>query len=729
MKTCQDDTTRIRKTRSLDGSKKRVRLFHEEDGGFSTLGMVLALLITLSLIFTSAQVYKVQSASANVQNVADAAALAAENQVASFYVVVQVCDAIVLSFSLTGLCVAGLGIACLCTPFTVEFSATFIQGAEKIFEARNTFAKKASEALNKLQKLLPFLAAAQAFAVAQANGGSEGSYIGCAVLLPFEGEEIEIPELEGSEELMDDIESEKDEIAEAADAAEDAAEEADRHKRAAFEADCGNNPGYCMYQRAQTLAGMSGSNNPYYSSVDAWSFSVALRRAKAYYAARLNQESPVDSSVKEQANSALRKHFYAYACNLVGQGYVHEDEEEGSFDAFFPKLPRNTAQMRETTLYTEQTYPITADGEGVMMMHAWSGCPKVQELGSSGSGSIAQLESGSFKPCPACDFSASSMGKVAAASSSIENGFEYHYLIVADEASAYQAAMKRLAPQKQKVKSKAGQLFEDLESILKGLINVRIEVSPPGQYGAIAIVANTTSVSANTLFPSGFVSSSGSLGARAAVSAASLAQDDSDETESVISSLLDSFEQKSGGIGGISIVLNLWSDLLRSYTKGQEALTSGVEAALGRIPFAGKSGLGKWASGLLEDFIEDLGLQPAQLNAYKPVLVNSSYVLEADSSALASSLLAAKTSYIEFSSSGSAFSGLSSLATSLSSPDSLASQDRLVIARVEILGSDGFSQDLSIALPQSALAPSALGEVIGTLCALASNSSGVRVWE
>ena len=56
------------------GSMKR-DLFREDDG-FSTVGMVVALLVTLSLLFSAARVYRVSSASADIQNVADAAALA-----------------------------------------------------------------------------------------------------------------------------------------------------------------------------------------------------------------------------------------------------------------------------------------------------------------------------------------------------------------------------------------------------------------------------------------------------------------------------------------------------------------------------------------------------------------------------------------------------------------------------------------------------------------------------
>ena len=101
------------------GAHKRGRrpfgLFRDEDG-FTTVGVALALLVTLALVFTSAQVYRVSSASADVQDVADAAALAAENEVAEFMIAVRVCDAVVLSLSLTGAAPAGLGVAALCTP-------------------------------------------------------------------------------------------------------------------------------------------------------------------------------------------------------------------------------------------------------------------------------------------------------------------------------------------------------------------------------------------------------------------------------------------------------------------------------------------------------------------------------------------------------------------------------------------------------------------------------------
>lgn len=205
-----------------------------------------------------------------------------------------------------------------------------------------------------------------------------------------------------------------------------------------------------MYERAATLAGMAGSDNPLYRSVDIWSFSVAMRRAQAYYPLRLNREKPQGASVGEQANSALRVRFYTYACERIAQGYVNEDAD--AFRAYFPLLPRNTDEMRETALYTEAVYPITADDQGNRLMHAWSGCPVAQTGTSAGIGSVAQWEAEHMESCPACEFSAASVGSIAAASTSIENGFEHHYNIVAQEAAAYQKARERYDPEAQKVK-------------------------------------------------------------------------------------------------------------------------------------------------------------------------------------------------------------------------------------------------------------------------------------
>ena len=123
------------------------RGFIADDGGFTTIGMVLALLITLSLLFTTAQVYRVQTASASVQNVADSVALAAEGPVAEFYVVVRVCDAISLSLTLTGVVVTGVGIVALCIPPTAALGSKLIEVGKSVFSARDSFVEQANAAL------------------------------------------------------------------------------------------------------------------------------------------------------------------------------------------------------------------------------------------------------------------------------------------------------------------------------------------------------------------------------------------------------------------------------------------------------------------------------------------------------------------------------------------------------------------------------------------------------
>ena len=324
--------------------------FHDEEG-MTTVGVVLSLLVTLALVFSAGQAYRVGSASSEVQNVADAAALAAQNEVGEFMIVVRVCDAAVLSLSLTSLVATGLGVAALCTPATASASETLLKAGRDVAYARDRFAEKAADGLDRLQRLLPFLAAANAASVASANNGASSSYVALALLVPASGKKIAVDGAAELEDVAEAVGDEADEVRQAADEAERAAERANEAKRRAFEHDCGLDPSYCMYERASALAGMSGSENPLFRSVDAWSFSVALKRAQAYYPRRLAVEAPADGSVEEQARSALRKRFYAFAADEVGRGYVHEGAD--SFDAWFPRLPKSTEEMRSTARYTE----------------------------------------------------------------------------------------------------------------------------------------------------------------------------------------------------------------------------------------------------------------------------------------------------------------------------------------------------------------------------------------
>lgn len=617
-------------------------LFWAEEG-FSTVGMVLALLISISLIFTAARVYEINSCSSRVQEVADAAALAAENTVGEFYLVAGICDAVLLSLSLTTAGCLGLSVVCACVPPASGFSKTFLEMAQKTKKARDSFSKSANESLERLAQALPFIAAVKAQEVYSANSSlSDGAhYQGIVVLSPWEVETGDSLSFHDSDESLSEVEQSRDSLEDVAAQAEEAAKRANEWKQYGHEHDSISPDAYCMYERAAKLAGMAGSDNPFFSSVDTWSFGASLERAKTYYRLRYQTEAPNGQSVDELSNSALRKRFYAYAQETVGRGYVHETEL--SFEAFFPRLPKNTDEMRSTILYTEAVYPKTIDAQGLSVLHAWSGCPGLAQ-GSNGVGSIQEMDAaGSYAPCPYCKFVPSSMGKVAAASSSIQNGFEYHYNEVAKAADEYQKAREELDPLNQQAKDMAGGLLDSVGKAFVEACSQRIDITPPGHYGVISLVSDTGT--AQTRFPSSLVSSEGvgGLGARVALSSATLVKESSDEGRNVVASFLDGLSgEGSAVVGAAKIALRMWSGFLGVYTQGHDALLETVESVLNGIPLMGASGLGSWASGALKDTVEGFGFAPVDLAARKAVLVNSQHVLKADDSAFSARLLSAK---------------------------------------------------------------------------------------
>lgn len=698
------------------------RVFRDKDG-FTTVGVALALLITLSLVFSSAQVYRINSASAETQAVADAAALAAMNEVAEFVIVVRFCDAVLLTMSLTSLVVLGLSVAAMCTPVTFELSGTLLQMSGKVAEARDSFALKAEEMLNKLQRALPVLAAANAMSTAQANGSGEGRYVALAVLVPWEGQPLVVGSGEALSQAVGEVSQNSENLKEHAQQAEVAAEKANQAKTIAFEHDCGFNPGYCMYERASSLAGLGGASNPYYASVDAWSFSVALSRARAYYAARSANEVAGGLSVEERARSALRSRLYDYARDVLSGAYVKETE--GSFQARFPLLPKNTAEMRETELYTEEAYPVSSSDDG-LVMHAWSGCPGVQ--GSFSLGSISQMETGDYETCDLCGFTASSMGKVAAASSSIESGFEYHYRAVAEAASEYQKARADLDPLSQNVEETATGLFGEIENAFKQVSGDRLLPEPPGSQGVVALVVNPGPVPMG--FLSGFVESQASISVRAALSAATMVEEPAGEGGDVIASALDGLGAESSSlVNAASIALSCWSCLLQAYSDGYRSLQKAVSVAADAVSFESSSGLGVWAVSALDEMVVSSGLQPADLNACKPVLVNSHHVASGSMDSFCATLMGVKQQSAAY-----AGGSLAQLAASVGNAaiDAVFGQgDAIQIATIQIVGPGGPVVPIEITLPPAVRgatsdlvdrAAAAFGDAVARF-------TGVRVWE
>lgn len=695
-----------------------------DERGLTTAGMVLSMLVALSLVFTSAQVYRVNVAGARIQGVADAAALAAANQVAEFMLVVRVCDAVALTISLTSLAVTGIGVVALCVPLAAPVGQKLLDAGRTLAHARDTFAEKAKAGLERLGRLLPFLSAANAASVAAANDDGSSSYLAMALLVPAAGEPLSTPGGESLSAAQDAAEQQAAGIQSAAADAERAAQQASEAKRRAFEHDCGAAPSYCMYERAQTLAGLSGADNPLFGSVDAWSFSVALDRAKAYYPARLAQEAPDGPGVEAAARSALRTRFYEYASSEVARGYVRESA--GSFEARFPRLPRNTDEMRATSLYTEAAYPVTANDDGVPTMHAWPGCPNA--AGADALGSIAQMDREAYVTCEQCGFAPSSMGKVAAASSSIENGFEYHYDIVAQAAEEYEAARAELDPLTRRVKDEVSGALDRIRTAAGSAANARIDALPPGRQGVIAVAANVGGDTAGEGFASPFVPDAGPIGPRVAVSAATLLAEPAGEGGNVVSSFLDGLGPDSGAaVGAAGAVLECWGRMLEAYADGQAALDDALERGLEGIPLAGESGLGPWAAQALRGALGAAGIAPANLDALKPVLVNSAYVAQKDDGPIGARLLSAKESAASGGGLGDLFSSLLAGGTPEGSADAAAPS--VTIARIELLGPGGPSIPVEIALPSAARGTGgALGAIVEGLRRLVPGGSGVTTW-
>lgn len=705
----------------------------QDEQGMTTVGIALALLLTLSLIFAAAHAYRINSVATEMQSVADAAALAAENEVAEFMVIVKACDALILTLSLTAVAATGLGVVAACIPGCQGAADALLQAARSVTNARKSFSTKAVEVLNQLQRAVPFMAAANAAGVAQANNDAASTYIAVALLSPLSAPAINALEDAESEAAQSLAESQAQDLQQNAEIADNALQEANECKYEAFYHDCGaattqSPAGYCCYERASTVAGMSGVVNPAYSSVDTWSFSVALKRAQAYYHGRWSTEAPLDDSIEENVRSVMRKTMFAYAKDHIQTGYVYETDDV--FEAYFPLMPRNTDEMRATSLYDDPAYPVSVNEEGEPIMHAWSGCPACDVV--EGWDSIRCMENEGFLTCEVCGFTAASLGKVFAASSSIENGYEYHYRIIADNASRYQTAYNNAKPALDSVKNTGGNLLEAVKRAFEEVAGQRLEVRPPGSNGVVCLVVNIGSMAAERGFASSFVGTSGTLSTRAALSAATLVEDRSSSHESILTAFFDNVANSFGLPGGIpDVIFSAWSVLLRSYESLHDGVIGAIRDGLNGLPLLEKTGLGTWAANKLTGLIDSVGLEPASLNALRPVVVNSAHVAGRGANAVDARLLELKQRAITTPlQSLDLFWSLISVGETAALQKIAGLSAGVEIARIEIEGF-GISLPITIALPDVVVqtASDAIVALADQIRSIYGSVSGVRVWE
>ena len=604
-----------------------------EDGAYTTLSSAVVILVVLTLLFSSAAAIWSMSRAGDTQAAADSGALAGANVVASYHTAATVVDASILSLGLAGFATIGTGLVAILIPGAELAAGDMVDTGIEIIKTRNKFAKSASKGLQKIEMALPYLVAARATQAVSAQDTEGATYTGTALAVPRTSES-DFVALEGSEISTDVIKDTSKDLERAADELQKASEETAKAKERAWLADCGgSDPASvgscsCMWERARSLAKLSDIENPHYASSVTWEPQVALDRAKAYYRLRLANEAPQGSSVETKAESAARKAFYTYASAEVNRAYITEDGDRTT--SYIPLLPRNTDEVQATELYTDAAWP-TSTNDGKTYLHYGTSCPNYKKGVPGGLASVAAYD-GQDK-CNRCHFGVSSLGTVAAPSTSIENGFEYHFDEFKGALEDYVECRNKeleLMRQTEDEADRAGNAFDEA---IKALSGERPRIAPPGRNGVVAFAVSGAISSPDELSSS--FNAAVRLGERGAISAAVLAPDDATAQNNVLSRFFSTLEERSGGVAGVlDGVMDVWGRLLVGYGDIQgsaDELMGEMIDGLG----GGSGALGSiasWLGDTVSASVAALGLEPCDLRLRKPVLTDTANVIKSPGS-------------------------------------------------------------------------------------------------
>jgi hypothetical protein len=617
-------------------------------GGFSSLGVVIALSLVITLIFTSSQVYWINSRAGDIQFAADAGALAAENVVAEYYVIARTADAVVLTMTLFGMLVMGVSIILSLIPACQEIGAMLMKFAKNVFNVRDDIAKAASFALTYLQRVLPFVAIANAAVVVSANAPDGTTYIGLAILAPLEFEEIDWEEEGKVKQSAEAVEEVNEETSESTKAAEQAKERMDLALYEGWYNDCGKEAGYSMYERTVSKAGLSSTPRP---TLDDWSFDVALSRARSYYQARLANDRPANSTPNEVRKHNVRLLYYEYALELLQSGYCIDTGAIVSI--YFPTLPRTAADIRGSSLYSDRRFPVGSDNA----MHGATTCPDYLAPDDAAYGSISDLANGSHQSCGSCGMTVGNVSSVFSANTNIETGFEYWYKKVAQAAEDYEGAANEYHAKLNESGKSAEEAIDLFQEALDAIKGDRIDPHPPGRKGCITIVIAPGGPSMPSGLQIPLLDGASSLPPRIAISAAALAKD---TRSNILGDFFEGLKAKDNlphqevGLIGVDFVFDVWGGVLQAYYDGVNGLTKGVGDLLRWVTSNQSSALADWAEGVITEAFELFGLQPADLYAPKPLIVNSIHVARADSGGYASiAVMNVKQGYASLAGNGS----------------------------------------------------------------------------
>lgn len=593
-----------------------------EEGAYTTLAAAVSILMVIALLFSSASAIWSASRAGDTQSAADATAMAGANVVSSYHTAATVVDASILSLGLTGFVVTGVGLAATLVPGAQAAAGEMVDAGIRIIKMRNEFATSTSRGLKTLEDALPWLVAANGARACSAQSGDLVEFSGSAMAIPRESDS-EFPALEGLEIGTDEIKAGAEELDGAAGDLARANEEAAQKKEAAWLADCGKE-GSNMQERAAVLSGLSAAENPDYASSITWEPSVALERTRAYYKWRRDHDAPTGTGVEALADAAARHAFYSYAYEEFAGASVRE--VDGRMVANVPKLPRNTAEVRETRLYTDALWPSSYEPRG-LTLHFSSSCPGA--IGASGPAlSLRSIDASAARECGTCKFSVTDVGKAPAASTSIDNGYEYHLREFTRSLEEYVDARNEQLEQERRARKKAEGASDAYQEAISVLAGKRPRIAPPGRAGCVAMVASGE-ISADDALSNSFAPAP-KLPRRGAVSAAVLAPDPATRENNVLSNFFSTLRERVGNRGAVGLiddVMDLWGDLLISYGDLGKGLGDAMDELLGGLDSLGAGPLATWMSGRISGVVRGLGFEPVDLSCKKPVLTDSANVL------------------------------------------------------------------------------------------------------
>lgn len=599
-----------------------VGLFIDEDGGYATIAVAMALLVSVSMVFALASVQWVSSRSADVQEVADACALAGQNPVAGFSTIAQVLDACVVSLGVIGLVVLGIGLVLAVIP-GAQGTAKAVTGlGRSLGDARRRFARSAARGLGTLERELPYLVVTNSASCLAANGLGGQGYVGCAIPFPQQSQS-DYSALE-AEVSADDLEDAAERLRAVSQRAEEAKAAADAARVQGWRADCVDDPS-CLMQRAQALAELADPLNPGFDSPLRWNFGVPLARSRSYYLARFVREAATSDGIDELSNSAARKVYYLYALKALNGGHYSETPD-GKVDLDLPALPRNADEVRQTAMYTDPLWPTTMEPGG-RVLHATAACPGAKGA-YAGNASLASQERGEVMACEVCRMDVGDMGKVAAISTSATNGYEHYWKTVVQASQVYQDARNRQVEAEQEVRKISGEGVGALERALDDLQVARPRICPPGAWGCVSVVYRQEGSTGSTGL-AGVFTDEVRLPPGAALSAAVLAPDDATDQNNVLSRFFDAVRGEGFSIGGvISGLTGMWGELLVGYGSAYGSVSQEADQALDRIDGVFGGTTGSWLKGKVSAAFADAGLVPADVRLRKPVLTGTREVLD-----------------------------------------------------------------------------------------------------